>query len=40
MQKVPIELIERMNRRQMTADTSTDAPPTEKSLVRLHKQVL
>lgn len=38
LHKVPIELRERMNRRRLPEDTSID-PPSEKSLVRLHKQV-
>ena len=37
-QKVPPELRERMNRRQLPDDTPTDAP-SDKSLIRLHKQV-
>lgn len=39
LHKVPIELRERMNRRRLPEDTSID-PPSEKSLVRLHKQVI
>lgn len=39
LQKVPTELRERMVRRQLPADTPTDAP-SEKALVRLHKQVI
>lgn len=39
IQKVPIEMRERMNRRP-AADDSTLEPPSEKSLIRLHKQVL
>lgn len=39
MQKVPIEMRERMHRRP-AADDSTLEPPSEKSLIRLHKQVL
>ncbi|KAJ4439657.1 LMBR1 domain-containing protein 2 homolog [Periplaneta americana] len=38
-QKVPPELRERMNRRQLPDDTPTDAP-SDKALVRLHKQVI
>jgi hypothetical protein len=37
-QKVPPELRERMNRHQLPDDTPTDAP-SDKSLIRLHKQV-
>lgn len=39
LQKVPVEMRERMNRRP-AADDSTLEPPTEKSLVRFHKQVI
>ncbi|XP_026290812.1 LMBR1 domain-containing protein 2 homolog isoform X2 [Frankliniella occidentalis] len=39
LQKVPIEMRERMNRRP-ASDDSTLEPPTEKSLIRLHKQVI
>lgn len=39
LQKVPVELRERMNRRALPEDTPTDAP-SEKALVRLHKQVI
>lgn len=39
MQKVPVELKERMARRQLPGDTPMD-PPSEKALVRLHKQVI
>jgi hypothetical protein len=38
-QKVPPELRERMNRRQLPDDTPTEAP-SDKALVRLHKQVI
>lgn len=38
LQKVPVELRERMNRRHLPEDTPTD-PPNERRLVRLHKQV-
>lgn len=38
LQKVPVELRDRMNRRQLPEDTPTDAP-SEKALIRLHKQV-
>ncbi|KAJ8888020.1 hypothetical protein PR048_007505 [Dryococelus australis] len=38
-QKVPIELRERMGRRQLPPDTPTDAP-SYKALVRLHRQIL
>lgn len=38
MRKVPVELQDRMNRRQLPDDTPTDAP-SEKALIRLHKQV-
>lgn len=39
LQKVPPELQERMNRRQLPDDTPTEAP-SDKALVRLHKQVI
>ncbi|KAK7868492.1 hypothetical protein R5R35_001901 [Gryllus longicercus] len=39
LQKVPVELRERMNRRQLPDDTPTDAP-SEKALIRLHRQVI
>lgn len=39
LQKVPTELWERINRRQLPDDTPTD-PPSEKALIRLHKQVI
>ncbi|KAF2905093.1 hypothetical protein ILUMI_01077 [Ignelater luminosus] len=39
LHKVPVELKDRMNRRQLPEDTPTD-PPSEKALVRLHKQVI
>ncbi|XP_066993636.1 LMBR1 domain-containing protein 2 homolog isoform X2 [Anabrus simplex] len=39
LQKVPVELRERMNRLQLPDDTPTDAP-SEKALIRLHKQVI
>lgn len=38
LQKVPPELRERMNRRQLPEDTPTDVP-SDKALIRLHKQV-
>ncbi|KAK0167035.1 hypothetical protein PV327_004483 [Microctonus hyperodae] len=38
-QKVPIELRERMNRRQLPDDTPID-PPSEKALIRLHRQTI
>ncbi|XP_063230323.1 LMBR1 domain-containing protein 2 homolog [Bacillus rossius redtenbacheri] len=38
-QKVPIELRERMGRRQLPQDTPAD-PPSYKALVRLHRQIL
>ena len=38
LQKVPLELRERMNRQHVPDDTPTD-PPSDKALVRLHKQV-
>ncbi|XP_011643230.1 LMBR1 domain-containing protein 2 homolog isoform X2 [Pogonomyrmex barbatus] len=38
-QKIPAELKDRMNRRQLPDDTPTDAP-TEKSLIRLHRQTI
>lgn len=38
LQKVPIELRERMNRRQISEDAQHSSP-TEKSLIRLHRQV-
>lgn len=39
LQKVPVELRERMNRRVLPDDTPTDTP-SEKTLIRLHKQVI
>lgn len=39
LQKVPVELRDRMNRRHLPEDTPTD-PPNERGLVRLHKQVI
>lgn len=39
LQKVPVELRDRMNRRHLPEDTPTD-PPNERALVRLHKQVI
>jgi len=39
LQKVPLELRERMNRQHVPDDTPTD-PPSDKALVRLHKQVI
>ena len=39
LQKVPPELRERMNRQHVPDDTPTDAP-SDKALVRLHKQVI
>lgn len=39
LQKIPAELKDRMNRRQLPDDTPIDTP-SEKSLIRLHKQVL
>ncbi|KAG7212051.1 hypothetical protein KM043_012407 [Ampulex compressa] len=38
-QKIPAELKDRMNRRQLPDDTPTDAP-SEKSLIRLHRQTI
>lgn len=38
-QKVPAELKDRMNRRQHAEDAHTSAP-SEKSLIRLHRQVI
>lgn len=38
LQKVPIEIRERMNRRQISEDAQHSSP-TEKSLIRLHRQV-
>lgn len=38
LQKVPAELQDRMSRRQLPDDTPTDVP-SEKALVKLHKQV-
>lgn len=38
LQKVPVELRERMNRRQISEDAQHSSP-TEKSLIRLHRQV-
>lgn len=39
LQKVPVELRDRMNRRQLPDDTPTDIP-SEKVLIRLHRQVI
>ncbi|XP_029167240.1 LMBR1 domain-containing protein 2 homolog [Nylanderia fulva] len=39
LQKIPTELMDRMNRRQLPDDTPTDTP-TEKSLIRLHRQTI
>ncbi|KAF7270135.1 hypothetical protein GWI33_016874 [Rhynchophorus ferrugineus] len=39
MQKVPVELRDRMNRRQIPEDAPHDSP-TEKSLIRLHRQAI
>ncbi|KAJ3642157.1 hypothetical protein Zmor_024966 [Zophobas morio] len=39
LQKVPTELRDRMSRRQLPDDTPTDVP-TEKALIRLHKQTI
>ncbi|RZC42946.1 LMBR1 domain-containing protein 2 -like protein, partial [Asbolus verrucosus] len=39
LQKVPTELRDRMNRRQLPEDTPTDLP-SEKALIRLHKQTI
>lgn len=39
LQKVPLELTDRMNKRQLPADAHTNTP-SEKALVRLHKQVV
>lgn len=39
LHKVPIELRDRMSRRQLPEDTPIDVP-SEKSLIRLHKQVI
>lgn len=39
LQKVPIELRERMNRRQISEDAQHSSP-TEKSLIRLHRQTI
>jgi hypothetical protein len=39
LQKVPPELRERMNRQHVPDDTPSDAP-SDKALVRLHKQVI
>ncbi|CAH1155897.1 unnamed protein product [Phaedon cochleariae] len=39
LQKVPAELKDRMNRRQLPEDTPTD-PPSVKALIRLHKQTI
>lgn len=36
--KVPVELKDRMNRRQLPEDTPLDVP-SEKALIRLHRQV-
>lgn len=38
-QKIPAELKDRMNRRQLPDDTPTDTP-SEKALIRLHKQTI
>lgn len=38
MQKVPVELREKMNRRQISEEAQHSSP-TEKSLIRLHRQV-
>ncbi|XP_076235162.1 LMBR1 domain-containing protein 2 homolog [Calliopsis andreniformis] len=38
-QKIPAELRDRMNRRQLPDDTPTDTP-SEKSLIRLHRQTI
>lgn len=38
-QKIPVELKDRMNRRQLPDDTPTDTP-SEKSLIRLHRQII
>lgn len=38
LQKVPAELKDRMGRRQLPEDTPTDIP-SEKTLIKLHKQV-
>ncbi|XP_014603740.1 PREDICTED: LMBR1 domain-containing protein 2 homolog [Polistes canadensis] len=38
-QKIPVELKDRMNRRQLPDDTPTDTP-SEKSLIRLHRQTI
>lgn len=38
-QKVPVELKDRMNRRQLPADTPLDVP-SEKALIRLHRQTI
>ncbi|XP_060527973.1 LMBR1 domain-containing protein 2 homolog [Cylas formicarius] len=39
LQKVPLELRDRMSRRRLPDDTPTDSP-TEKALVRLHRQTI
>ncbi|KAG5898796.1 hypothetical protein JTB14_011006 [Gonioctena quinquepunctata] len=39
LQKIPVELEDRMSRRQLPEDTPTDMP-SEKALVRLHKQTI
>ncbi|KAI4460477.1 hypothetical protein MML48_5g00020507 [Holotrichia oblita] len=39
LQKIPIELKERMNRRFLPEDTPTDCP-SEKAFIRIHKQVI
>ncbi|KAJ8920064.1 hypothetical protein NQ315_011718 [Exocentrus adspersus] len=39
LQKIPAELRDRMNRRQLPDDTPTDVP-SEKALIRLHKQTI
>lgn len=38
LQKVPVELKERMNRRMLPDDTPSDCP-SEKAFIRIHKQV-
>ncbi|KAF7994945.1 hypothetical protein HCN44_004417 [Aphidius gifuensis] len=39
-QKVPVELKDRMNRRQLHDDTNIDTPITQKSLIRLHRNTI
>ncbi|KAK9730741.1 LMBR1-like membrane protein [Popillia japonica] len=39
LQKIPVELKERMNRRFLPEDTPTDCP-SEKAFIRIHKQVI